>query len=70
MGERRSEYVIRTAHGAFCAACQSLLSMEEEDWGVCDACDGEGIGGDDDDGQQNVPQPEWFGLSARTTPKE
>lgn len=40
--------IIRTEHGAFCAACQSLLSIEEEDFGVCDACDGEGIGGDDD----------------------
>lgn len=44
-----SNVIIQTQHGAFCAVCQSLLSMEEEDFGVCDACDGEGIGGDDDD---------------------
>jgi DnaJ-class molecular chaperone len=44
-----SNTIVRTEHGAFCAACQSLLSTEEEDFGVCDACDGEGIGCDEDD---------------------
>lgn len=43
-----SNVIVTTAHGSFCAVCQSLLSIEEEDFGVCDACDGEGIGGDDD----------------------
>lgn len=47
--------IVHTEHGAFCAVCQSLLSIEEEDFGVCDACDGEGIGGDDDDGP-DTPQ--------------
>jgi hypothetical protein len=42
--------IIRTQHGAFCPACQSLLSIEEEDFEDCDACGGEGIGGDLDDG--------------------
>lgn len=43
--------IIRNQHGAFCAACQSPLSIEEEDFEACDACDGEGLGGNDlDDG--------------------
>ena len=42
-------YIIRNEFGAFCAVCRSHLSHEEDDWGVCDACDGEGIGGDDED---------------------
>lgn len=41
--------IIRNQYGAFWAACQSHLSMEEEDFGQCDACDGEGLGGDDED---------------------
>lgn len=41
--------IVHTQHGAFCSVCQSLLSIEEEDFGVCDACDGDGIGGDDED---------------------
>lgn len=41
--------IVHTAHGAFCATCQSPLSLEEKDFGVCDACDGEGLEGDDDD---------------------
>ena len=42
-------YVIRNEHGAFCSVCQSPLSMEEDDFDACDACGGEGIGGDDDE---------------------
>lgn len=41
--------IVHTQHGAFCAMCQSALSLEEEDFGVCDACDGEGLGGDDEE---------------------
>jgi hypothetical protein len=41
--------IIRTQHGAFCPACQSLLSIEEEDFETCDACGGDGIGADNDD---------------------
>lgn len=41
--------IVHTEHGAFCAVCQSLLSIEEEDFGVCDACDGEGIGCDEEE---------------------
>lgn len=51
-----SNVIVRTEHGAFCAVCQSLLSIEEEDFGVCDACDGEGIGGDDDDFEPETPR--------------
>jgi Zn finger protein HypA/HybF involved in hydrogenase expression len=42
--------VIETEHGWFCSVCQSQLSLEESDFGVCDACGGEGIGDDDDEG--------------------
>ena len=42
-------YVIRNEHGAFCSVCQSPLSMEDYDFDACDACGGEGIGGDDDE---------------------
>jgi len=49
MARRDKNAIIHNDHGAFCAACQSPLSIEEEDFGVCDACDGEGIGGDDED---------------------
>lgn len=43
MSDRHS-YVLRNLFGAFCAVCQSPLSMEEDDWDECDACGGEGIG--------------------------
>lgn len=48
--------IVHTEHGSFCAACQSLLSMEEEDFGVCDACDGDGIGSDDEDYYDGDPE--------------
>lgn len=41
--------IIRNQYGAFCAACQSQLSLEEDDWDECDACGGEGLGEDDED---------------------
>jgi hypothetical protein len=55
--EPMTNSIIRTEHGAFCAACQSLLSIEEEDFGVCDACDGEGIGGDAEDDDYELLNP-------------
>lgn len=39
--------IVRTQYGAFCPACQSLLSVEEEDFETCDACGGDGIGTDE-----------------------
>ena len=45
----RFSYVVRNQFGAFCSVCQSHLSMEEDDWDECDACGGEGVGGDDDE---------------------
>lgn len=56
--------IVHTAHGAFCAACQSLLSIEEEDFGVCDACGGDGLGcedEDDDDDGYSVTRSNPFG---------
>ena len=47
--ERRPSYVIRNQYGAFCAACQSHLTEEEDAFDVCDTCGGEGMGGDDED---------------------
>ncbi len=41
-------YVIHSQYGSYCSVCQSPLSMEEADFECCDACDGEGFGGDDD----------------------
>ena len=49
MGKKKENYIVTTEHGSFCSVCQSLLSMEEEDFGVCDACDGEGIGYEDEE---------------------
>lgn len=62
--------IVSTAHGSFCAACQSLLSIEEEDFGVCDACDGEGIGGDDDDFEPETPQDHTPAEACQMTPQE
>lgn len=42
------DYIVQNEYGSFCTACGSHLSIEEEDWGVCDACDGEGFERDDD----------------------
>ena len=42
-------YIIRNQYGAFCAVCQSPLSMEEDDFDECDCCGGEGIEGEDDE---------------------
>jgi hypothetical protein len=41
--------ITRNQFGAFCSACQSPLSCEEDDWDECDTCGGEGIGCDDVD---------------------
>lgn len=41
--------IIRTQHGAFCPACQSLLTIEEEDFEECGCCGGDGLGGDEED---------------------
>ncbi|MEC9243433.1 MAG: hypothetical protein VYB05_01570 [Pseudomonadota bacterium] len=41
-------YVIHTQYGSYCSVCQSPLSMEEADFERCDACDGEGIGVEED----------------------
>ncbi|WP_161600942.1 hypothetical protein [Teichococcus oryzae] len=48
-GPECASHIIRTPHGAFCIMCQSPLSAEEEDFWECDACGGDGIGGEDDD---------------------
>lgn len=40
-------YIVRNEYGAFCSVCQSPLGLEEDDWDECDACGGEGIGGED-----------------------
>lgn len=40
-------YVIHNRYGSYCSVCQSVLSQEEADFEVCDACDGEGFDGDD-----------------------
>lgn len=48
--------IIRNQHGAFCSACQSHLSIEEEDFETCDACDGDGIGCD---GEDECPHEEY-----------
>lgn len=46
-------YIIRTPHGAFCAVCQSPLSLEEDDFDTCDTCGGLGLGDADDEQTQN-----------------
>jgi hypothetical protein len=45
----RRSCITRNQFGAFCSACQSPLSCEEDDWDECDTCGGEGIGCDDVD---------------------
>ena len=54
MGERttastRRSYIARNQFGAFCTACGSSLSPDEDDWNECDTCGGEGIGEEADD---------------------
>ena len=61
--------IVRTEHGSFCASCQSLLSIEEEDFGVCDACGGDGIGYEDDDYYNYGNDPECV-TPQDTTPPE
>lgn len=41
-------YIIHDRYGSYCAVCQAVLSQEEIDFEVYDACGGEGIGGDND----------------------
>jgi len=41
-------YIVHTSEGSYCTVCQSILSCEEIDFEVCDACGGEGIGADDE----------------------
>lgn len=41
-------YVIHNRYGSYCAVCQVVLSQEEADFEVCNACGGEGFGGEDD----------------------
>ncbi len=54
-------YVIHTRFGSYCSVCQSPLSIEEADFECCDACGGEGIGGEGDydpfDGHGSGPVP-------------
>jgi hypothetical protein len=41
-------YIVHAPGGSYCLVCQSILSQEEIDFEVCDACGGEGLGDDDD----------------------
>jgi hypothetical protein len=45
-------YIIRDASGSYCAKCQSILGIEEDDWDSCGACGGAGFADDDDDFDQ------------------
>ena len=51
-------YITRNQYGAFCSACgEGPLSIEEDDWDCCDACGGEGLGGDDSDALEPDYEP-------------
>lgn len=41
-------YVIHNRYGSYCSVCQAVLSQEESDFECCDACGGDGFGGDED----------------------
>lgn len=51
-------YIVRNQYGAFCSICQSQLSIEEDDWDVCDACGGEGFDNDRFDGEPECVTPQ------------
>ena len=40
-------YFVHNQYGSFCTACGEHMSLEEEDWGVCDCCGGDGFPEDD-----------------------
>lgn len=46
-------YVIHTRDGSYCSVCGEILGQEEADFECCDACGGEGLGGEDDDGDDD-----------------
>lgn len=50
-------YIVKNQYGAFCSVCQSQLSIEEEDWDTCDACGGEGIGGEAEEDDYELLNP-------------
>lgn len=41
-------YIVHDRYGSYCTVFQAVLSQEEIDFECCDACGGDGIGGDDD----------------------
>ncbi len=61
-------YIIRNQCGAFCAVCQSHLSLEEDDWDTCDTCGGEGFPGEEDDYDLITEDESWIEIERKKTP--
>ena len=40
-------YIVHDRYGSYCTVFQAVLSQEEIDFECCDACGGDGIGGDE-----------------------